>query len=260
MLTRLFGSRQDRIKLFDTRELANSQIEDGYESQILVNSVIRKTQIFERAIKKDSIRLDLSSLRILVAITLLHPINRKIKILDLGGAAGFHYLVAKKLTKNEYDWHVIETPLMCETANHSKLKNNELTFCSLANLNQKQFDLLFSSSSLQYMDNPLEVLKNILTLKPKFLFITRTPMSNAQSFFYVQESLLSSNGPGPLPEDLKNQLVRYPISILPKSEYLNLITEHYSVIAEVDEGVWGPTIRGEKIKMFGFIAKLNTLV
>ena len=51
MLTRFFGSRKDRLKLFDTRELANSQVNDGYESQILVNSIIRKTQIFKKAIK-----------------------------------------------------------------------------------------------------------------------------------------------------------------------------------------------------------------
>jgi len=117
-------------------------------------------------------------------------------------------------------------------------------------------DLVFASSSLQYTSDPLENLRSIISLRPRYIFITRTPFSNLpQQVSTVQPSLLSSNGPGPLPDGWSDRLVNYPITFVPKKAVEELLSEQYLVRFRTREGKASVSSSNEKVDYLGFFCE-----
>ena len=86
-------------------------------------------------------------------------------------------------------------------------------------------DIILLSSSIQYIENYQEILRRIKYLKPKFVWIDRTPMSTKVSNIFVQVNII------------KNAELSYPCNIFNFEELRELLSPEYLQIScdECDE-------------------------
>jgi putative methyltransferase (TIGR04325 family) len=193
--------------------------EASYAAESLVEVVYRKT----RALDRRSIPNMPGAERTLLAASLAAArcAARPLRVIDLGGACGVHYAVAQ-LLKLPLRWAVVESPAMATRA--ADLASDELNFFSdmqTANDWLGGVDLLFSSGTIQYMSEPIEALSLTLSLSPPVVVWTRMALvEGGRSVTKTQKSWLSENGHGSMPPGLKDAMVSYPITKLPRSDFL----------------------------------------
>jgi putative methyltransferase (TIGR04325 family) len=118
-------------------------------------------------------------------------------------------------------------------------------------------DVVLMSSSLQYTSDPLKALIELLKLRAKRVFITRTTFNHEGSrLITIQRSRLSSNGPGPLPPGIHDRDVFYPITFEPLAAVEQLISSHgYRIRYRVTEGATHNGINGP-IFAYSYLAEL----
>lgn len=211
---------------------------DGYESGRLVEVVFRKTLALRDSL--DSLpTLEANLLRPLTALSLVGKSG--IRVLDFGGACGAHFFVAHKLSPLELEWRVVETPAMAERAR--RLESESLRFFDLVEKASEGFlpDLVFSSGALQYTPEPLDYLRRLAGVGAPLLFLTRLELSESSGEVKVQSSMLSANGPGRMPEGVQDCEVRYPVNVVSRRKFEDVLAESYRVAARVGEegGLWG---------------------
>ncbi|MTD96193.1 methyltransferase, TIGR04325 family [Hyphomicrobium sp. xq] len=204
--------------------------ETSYAAESLAEVVYRKT----RALDRRSIPNMPGAERTLLAASLAAArcAARPLRVIDLGGACGVHYAVAQ-LLKFPLRWAVVESPAMATRA--ADLASDELNFFSdirTANDWLGGVDLLFSSGTLQYMSKPIEALSLTLSLSPPVVVWTRMALvEDGRSVTKTQKSWLSENGHGSMPPGLKDGMVSYPITKLPRSDFLRAHAD-YELLVE----------------------------
>ena len=197
----------------------------------------------------------LEAFRTLAAIGLSAQ-GSNLNVIDFGGGAGYHYKLAKIAFGSErtIKWHVVETPEMISEA--LRIKEVDLRFYDDIGDAKNDFmkvDLVFSSSALQYCPDPLYYLKELVKINAKYLFITRTPfVDSTENIISIQKSNLSSNGPGPLPEGVKDKCVFYPITYVSRSAVEDILSQNYEIKFMTDEGSGVFNIKGSTINMNGY--------
>lgn len=214
---------------------------DGYNSHDLVNVVVEKNRVFRSKLNSESSPcFDLTSIRTLLAIGLCPP-KKQLNILDFGGGSGFHYLIARASLPIEKNlkWAVVETRAMTKLAS-TYLSNDELQFFdSLKNAtaNLGEVDLVFASSSLQYCENPLETLEQLVNIGAKHIFITRTPFSESdQNYISIQKSRLKDNGPGIMSPEFTDSEIAYPITFMSQKAAEKILMKKYKIRFSIKEG------------------------
>jgi putative methyltransferase (TIGR04325 family) len=211
----------------------------GYSNPDLVKVVVEKNIIFrDRLLISSPPTLDLNSARTLLGISLAIS-DGKLTVLDFGGGGGYHYFIARAALPKDVllDWRVVETPAMVTLA-HDRLSNNELHFFDSiqhATQDNKDFDLLFSSGSLQYCPDPKWTLTEMLGVGAKHLFITRTPFSEEEAYIAIQQSRLKDNGPGPFPPGFDDCEISYPITFILKRETEEILKSKYTIRFSINE-------------------------
>lgn len=112
----------------------------------------------------------------------------KLTILDWGGGIGLYYLISNALlpeVKIEYYCH--DTSLLCQLGR--KLSPEVKFYEDPADVFQRQYDLVFSSSSLQYFENWREVVCKLAAATRQYLYVTRLPIVHkVKSFVAIQRS------------------------------------------------------------------------
>jgi putative methyltransferase (TIGR04325 family) len=209
-----------------TEALKNSKTPEGYSNRLVARVVAEKTKQFRNtlSVKKE---LELGDLRASSFLVMAGTKSREeLKVIDFGGACGYHYYICKSLIPNQrFDWRVIETESMVTEAQEIH-HPNELSFFTDTNLAVKDGwvpNAIFASSSIQYHEQPLLAWKNLLELQSDLVFITRTPLSMLTvPIISIQTSQLSANGPGPLPVEFEDVQIEYPITFTPKQEIIDL--------------------------------------
>ena len=226
----------------------------GYSADDLVKVVVDKNLRLFSATSSTHI-LGLEAFRTLAAIGLSAQ-GGNLNVIDFGGGGGYHCLLAKIAFGGErtLKWHVVETPEMVGEA--VKIKDADLRFyddITDAKNDLAKVDLVFSSSALQYCPDPLYFLKELVKIDAKYLFITRTPfVDSAENIIAIQKSSLSSNGPGPLPEGIKDRSVFYPITYVSRSAVEDILSQNYEIRFMTDEGSGVFAVKGSKINMNGY--------
>ncbi len=210
---------------------------NAYQGEDLTTVVVHKNLIYRDEIKANP-SFDLTNLRILIALAGMQT-SEKLNVLDFGGGGGSHYVAAKialGLTKS-IQWRVVETVAMSSQA--QRLSNEELKFFSDidgARDSVNGFDLVFTSSALQYCPEPLISLESLINLNAPYLFITRTPFVNSlDKIITIQNSRLSNNGPGPLPPCYKDRAVTYPVTYVSRTKVEELINRKYFIKYKINE-------------------------
>jgi len=250
--TRIFNSYSDALRVCGL----------GYDDDLIPDVVVAKKDVFQRNLQHGQPVIDLGSFRMLIAMGFAEKRN-PFRILDFGGAAGYHYFIARLAAESHtrLDWRVVETTSMATAA--GRLANEELSFFPTIEDALKTWEgppnLVFASQVLMYVPEPLDTLGRLLSLQAKRVFVTRTGLSPDETTrFIVQESTLADIGPGPLPPGVVDKEVTYPNTFIPLTAFERLITSSgYNIIARVNEdaAVWraGDTL----INQYGYLCQLN---
>jgi putative methyltransferase (TIGR04325 family) len=235
--------------------------QDGYENRRLVEVVVQKTLRYKQQLLSSSspASLDATSAYSLFALLLAAGARDRIHVLDFGGAAGAHYLLARALLPptTRLNWLVVETPEMVNQAT-PLLADGELRFCpdlGEAAERMAEVDLLHSSGTLQCVPNPHAVLKQLLDLNATYVLLNRLGVSQGDhDVITVQHSRLSWNGPGPLPAGLKDQPFANPFVFPRESIMREILQEAYREIACFPDPSGVFPVRGEPITGLGLLA------
>ena len=224
----------------------------GYNSNIILKNVLKNTLIaknnlylFERdgfLLKKNSI----SHNQLHLIMNIINKKNRSLNIVDFGGALASNYFKMKDIIDQKYKnkWSVIEQKNFVDLGNRT-LKTKYLNFYnSINNIKNRNIDLIIFSGALQYLENPTELIEEVLKFSPEYVLIERLPIMSKQlkNEIYIQ----------------KKGKYSYPVWHFTK-KYLQLLFQNkYKLIenlsSEFDHDFY---FKNRKIKFCGYIYKLN---
>ena len=237
---------------------------EGYSDPNLAQEIARKNLEFQKNLEFDN--LDLESYRVLtamgIAISQSTQSQQAISVIDFGGGAGRHFFIADKIFPLKIEKYlIIETPEMVKSC--SSLTNEKIRFDSSVNQATTEWHLLFSSGALHYTQNPIQSLRDLLSLRPKFVYFTKTLFSTDANQKKKREfSRLSGNGASIMGTSGINKinngskLVSYTTNCITKSAFEQIMSEKYKKIFEVDEGIPNGYFSTDGIRMFGLCYEL----
>lgn len=111
--------------------------------------------------------------------------KKKIKILDFGGGYGLAYFyLQQKLTKDikKIDYNLIDIRNVTKIINEKKIKIR-----SLNKVKKSNFDLIFTSSCIQYIANWKTLIRVFCKMKPKNLLFIDLFVGNIRDFVSLQK-------------------------------------------------------------------------
>ena len=238
-----FGVRwtqKQAAKLFlSFTEAKDACFTTGYEDKGLIETIFEKTRITKDLMLDRNFPLSDSACQSLLAIFIaLRTGEKRLKVIDFGGACGAHYFQLRPFLPSDVqlDWTVVETPAMTEKAKAFEI--GELRFvASLYEAKEKlqRVDLLHSSGALQYVPDPQATIQEFLECEPAYIFLNRLALSASGTIITIQESLLSANGPGALPNGLRDRLCHYPVTYFPKQRLEEMLSQEYQMKIEFAE-------------------------
>jgi putative methyltransferase (TIGR04325 family) len=164
---------------------------------------------------------------------------RPLRVLDFGGACGYHYLVARAAIPNlEMRWAVVETPAMAERA--TELATDILRFFSDIDSAAEWLggvDLMHSLGTLQYTPYPERTLSELCALKSPTLLWSRMNLTEGLVEESVQTSRLADNGPGLMPPTFQDCEIRVHLTKIPLSSFLSAHKRVYDLVWQFHEPV-----------------------
>jgi len=137
-----------------------------------------------------------------------------IKVLDYGGGTGGIYQAVKNKIKI-LKWSVVDTEMMCEKC--KKFEDGILNFQTEIT---GDYDIVIASGALQYVSNWRKSLVQLLGVGADLYIFARMSFGRKQKTV-LQKSWLSENGLGNY--KVKDRLIYYPHTIIPKREFYQLI-------------------------------------
>ena len=210
-----------------------------YENPLLAEVVTKKTEIF---VSKNDKKI-LPSSNYLALLAAVGNTNEIRTVMDFGGAAGIHYHLVKPFLPNLESYVVIETEAMVKAQTRNLDEKLRFQIIEDGIDVKRQPDLLYLSSSLSYVENPVGLLSDLLLAKPKSVLISRTAFNEDQgNVSFTQTSKLSSNGPGPLPPGYKDQIVEYQANIPSYKSVIEVLEKEHRIewICPERESLVGP--------------------
>lgn len=213
----------------------------GYEYTDLVETIFEKTRrTKDQMLNRKTPLSDSASQSCLAILYVLQTGEKRkeFKVIDFGGACGSHYFQVRPFLPPDIqiEWAVVETPAMVEKAR--LFETSELYFFkSIHEASEKLqvVDLLHSSGAFQYVADPEVTINEFVSCQPAFIFLNRLALSTSKTLITIQESLLSANGPGPLPEGSQDRLCRYPVTYFPKRQFETMLLKNYRMEFEIDQ-------------------------
>jgi putative methyltransferase (TIGR04325 family) len=248
--------------LFISYESALTACKSGYEEDDLINVVYEKTRIYRDSfLTQRPLVSEINSLRTMAGLSLATR-NNELNVIDFGGACGAHYFLARTIFGDSVNlrWHVVETPRMASKA--TGLSDERLKFfydIQKAKNELSRVDLLFSSSTLQYVPRPYEFLKRLTECGADKLFFTKIGLSTLQKeLITIQKSRLSGNGPGPMPEGMRDKEIKYPVTFSRKDKFEEILRKNYSIDIQFNEDKRSYQAANHAIDLYGYFCSKKT--
>lgn len=250
--------RASREPVFPTFDAAMQSRGKGYNDTELANLVLRKTKAF---VQTDVVKgiSDHQAMCTLVAINTAAAASQRgmkpLRVLDFGGALGTSYYLAKALMPGAYQWAVVESAVFADAAQDLGRDTPELRIfpgISEATAWLGGVDLLYSSSTLQYLPDADPFLDEMLAARPACVAWLRTAFSRTDKVVVLQQSRLIDNGPGPAPTDVKDRPVYYPRSYISLPDFLARFKDAYRQVIRLGDGTPETKIGGRTIIMGDF--------
>lgn len=112
-----------------------------------------------------------------------------------------------------------------------------------------EFDVFYSSGTLQYLGNPDEVWRKALSRTLRYAYLARNAFSRRKRFT-VQTSRLFDNGAGPVPEGFEDMPIFYPHQTLSEPTVIKIADKAgFDLVARVKDRNSGVT--GTSGKVYG---------
>jgi putative methyltransferase (TIGR04325 family) len=208
-----------------------------YEAGALTDLVYQKTVAFNRTTELD---LGMGSERLLLAVGIaLTECERgePCRVLDFGGACGVHHKLATLLFSDaQFRWAVVETSSMVRRA--QSLETESLRFfesIGAARTWLGSVDLVNSNSALQYVEDPLQTIGELLELAPKIVLWERLMLSSGATHIEQQRTMLFDHGPGAVPKGFRNRPVLNKITKLSRYDFLSAHEAWYRLRCKAEE-------------------------
>ena len=233
-LIRRFYYTREFVSFDQCSEFCNNKFSNSYDNLILQK--IRYKNFFETS---DVKRLKSSSFFILRNIVKKIKKNN-IKILELGGGYGSDYLNLKKNIKKKYDYNIIETPSLVKIA-----KEENLDFCKFSKFSKQlvnlNYDLIYTSSSLQYFKNPTQIIKMLFKSSSKFIILANNNFSFDPKIFsqysFFSQNLFTDEKYELQYDNLSNKTILYPNSQFSELKILQIAKETGYEIFKIYNGI-----------------------
>ena len=118
--------------------------------------------------------------------------------------------------------------------------------------------MIHTSGTIQFVENPIQILKDILNCNAKWILFNRLGLNCKNTdLITIHSSKLSWNGIGNYTGVSKDKWIKYPCTFISESKFLNYIQEKYSIIAKFDDKSGIYEIEGEQIVGYGLLCKLK---
>jgi len=237
----------------------NVSLSHGYDSELLGRVVSKKNLAYKSEMHKPDFTYPQSLVRPLIPLAFIAKPN--VKIIDFGGGGGAQYFAASNLLSSirKFSWRIIETPSVVKHS--SSLAGEELGFYkSIAEAVRDGFlpDLVIASSSLEYTENPIESLQELINLEAEYFYITRSALTlGSKSIAAKQVSRLKHNGPGPLPDEFQDCVMHYRICVLPLKLVQQMLSKKYDILFTSLETEDAIKVGSQSVDHFGILAKLK---
>jgi putative methyltransferase (TIGR04325 family) len=157
-----------------------------------------------------------------------------VNVLDFGGACGAHYFGARVLLRDcGLRWCLVDTEPMVTRG--VKLATAELQFRRTISEAEKwlgRVSVVHSSAALQYVSDPLKIVRELISLEPNVILLSRLGLAEGGPFTMIQTSRLSDNGPGPLPRGMKDRQVKYPVTFVNRKVFEDTLLGAYTIAAQ----------------------------
>jgi putative methyltransferase (TIGR04325 family) len=151
--------------------------------------------------------------------------NRKLNVLDFGGSLGSTYFQNRFFLDSLVDvnWCIVEQPEVVKTGIEN-FEDKRLHFFYSIDECLKSYDIhvIILSSVLQYLEEPYKLLDKIISQKPEYLIIDRTPFIIGKERITIQKVN---------PKIYKGS---YPCWFFNEDKFVNALTPLYKMIVEFD--------------------------
>lgn len=193
---------------------------DGFDSNLIINKIYKAAILVpnKKNYERDGVNFDeiqyswplLSS--ILLAIN-----NNKLNVLDFGGSFGTTFYQNRKFLKHvkKIKWNIVEQEKIVDIA---KNKNFMHFYKKIDDLKTK-LDIALFCCSLCYLENPYDVLKNVINIKPNFIAVDRTPFTKKKEDLFAIQIV-----------NKKIYKARLPMVIFSLDKFLNFFKKEYILI------------------------------
>lgn len=164
------------------------------------------------------------------------------RFVDFGGSAGEICAVLQRRFP-AWSFTVIETNAM---ATASQALRPSISFLDEM---PDEFDVFYSSGTLQYLRNPEDIWRQALSRTTRFAYLARNAFSERKRFT-VQTSRLFDNGAGPVPEGFVDIPISYPHQTLSEATLTKIANKMgFDVVARIADRNGG--VIGASGKVYG---------
>lgn len=147
-----------------------------------------------------------------------------LRMVDFGGGLGSHFLRWRPWLESlsTLHWCVVEQPHFANEGRRLFKETPQVFFCSsIEQIGSFRPNAVLASSVLQYVSEPIPVLRILMTLKARVVIIDRTPFSRDEATHALTQRV--SRGLG---------AASYPLWALSKKEIYEILNSEYSLLAE----------------------------
>jgi putative methyltransferase (TIGR04325 family) len=233
----------------------DDRISDGYSNADLIESIVAKNIQYQDEVFKSS-SIPIAGMRTIFPFA-LGQFQEKIHVLDFGGGGGNHYIEAKAaMPTKSFIWNVLETKEMVKQCMAKRSSGNELFFIDkISDLIPEDIDLIIANSSLQYTEDPISRLRELIEVNSKYIWITRTVLTDSEQVDFYQTSDFRDNGPSISNPKDDARKVSYNVTVLPRPLFESVIKTKYDVLLMVleERGVYKNG--GNKFDVYGYFCK-----
>ncbi len=225
----------------------------GYADPAIIAKVVDATRVVERgeaAYERDSVLFSTPDYTWPLMSTLHHAAARdgQLSVLDFGGALGSTYRQHRVFLDDlpRLTWTVVEQPAFVEIGRR-EFQTATLRFAESITqaVSHGQPTVILLGSSLQYLERPHEVLRELAVTGARTMVIDRTPLSAATSDVLTIQRV---------PETIYR--AAYPMWVLSSSLLLASLSDRWSLVARYSSPFGRPrTVGGLEFGWDGLILR-----
>jgi putative methyltransferase (TIGR04325 family) len=115
----------------------------------------------------------------------------KVRILDFGGGCGEDYLYLNKSVGNNQiiEYFIVENESVKQKSEALFREKNNITFFNELPKELPDLDIIYSNSTLQYIENYQSLLNQLCKYKSKYILFTRLSAGNFQTYATLQVNM-----------------------------------------------------------------------